>query len=103
MGDKRLPIRHTLKSWPPYFADTWVGVKTFDVRRDDRDYQIGDEVQFIEWEHGGSCATLSGVGRETGRKLLRRIVYILGRESRGSADAHSFGIEPGFVVLGLAP
>ncbi len=88
-------MKHTLKTWPPYFEHTMTRVKTFEVRRDDRPYALGDELDLVEWDR------LSG--EATGRRCTLRIVYILGREADGRCDAHAFGLEPGFVVLGLAP
>lgn len=82
-------MRHTLKSWPPYFEATLRGDKTFDVRFDDRNYQVGDEVELVEWEPRGD--------RATSRRCVRRVVYVLREE-----DAVRFGLQPGHVVLGLS-
>lgn len=61
------------------------GAKPFEVRRNDRDYQVGDTVVLHEWNPGSE--------RYTGRKLDRRITYILA--------GGQFGVEQGYVVLGL--
>lgn len=31
-----------LKTWTPYFEDIKVGIKQFQVRKNDRDFQVGD-------------------------------------------------------------
>ncbi len=79
------PSWHTLKTWPPYFEAVFRGGKSFEVRRDDRGYALGHWLILAEWD--------PETERFTGRQTTRQIAYIL----RGGA----FGIEPGYVVLGL--
>lgn len=76
---------HDLKTWPGPFQDMWLGLKDFEVRLDDRDYQVGDGVNLLEYHpHIG----------ETGRRLsLLTIKYKLA--------GGQFGIEKGYCVLGL--
>lgn len=33
--------KHELKILPQYFQAVWSGIKTFELRKDDRDYQLG--------------------------------------------------------------
>lgn len=40
---------HKLKSWPEYFEATLSGVKTFELRENDRDFQVGDLVILEEY------------------------------------------------------
>lgn len=75
---------HELKTWPRYFEAVRAEVKTFEVRRDDRDFQVGDLLHLKEWD--------PLIGEYTGGHLQRRVIYAL-------RDAE--GIQPGFVVLGL--
>jgi uncharacterized protein DUF3850 len=70
---------HQLKTVEPYWTDVYEGRKTFEVRRNDRRFQVGD---VLELQNAG-----------TGRAILREIGYIL----RGG----QFGLDEGFVVLGL--
>lgn len=83
-------MKHTLKTWPPYFEHAMTGVKTFELRRADREFDVGHEVELVEWDFHRE--------RPTGRRLVRRIVYVL-----GGTDAQAFGLKHGHVVLGLAP
>jgi len=75
-----------LKCEQPYFEDMSEGLKTFEVRRDDRDFSKGDLLHLREW----NAALTRGY---TGRSCIRTVSYVL----LGGA----FGIETGFVVLGL--
>ena len=79
-------IIHELKTWAPYFDAVTSGAKPFEVRRDDRGFQRGDFVWLVE--------TLRGHGTPTGREAQYEITYVL--------TGGQFGVEPGYVVLGLA-
>ena len=86
---------HFLKTLPEFFAAVADGSKTFEVRRDDRGFEVGDTLILQEFDP--SKAVL-GLPREkhtyTGREIRRRVIYKL--------DGGQFGIEAGFCVLGLA-
>lgn len=41
---------HTLKTWPVYFDALWSGEKTFEVRKNDRDYKAGDRLVLQEYD-----------------------------------------------------
>ncbi|QIL75110.1 DUF3850 domain-containing protein [Hymenobacter sp. HDW8] len=76
---------HELKIWPACFEATLSGAKTFDVRENDRNYQVGDAVQLCEYEP--ESETYSG------RSTARWISYVL----QGGA----FGLQAGWCILGL--
>ena len=78
---------HRLKTWMPYFEDVASGAKPFEVRRDDRGFQLGDSVRLIE------VSSTPGDLIRTGREAEYEITYVL--------TGGQFGIEPGYVVLGL--
>ena len=59
----------TLKTVQPYFDDVWHGRKKIEVRKNDRDFQVGQ--QWILKEYDPESNTYSG--REMGIK----ITYIL--------------------------
>ena len=79
---------HKLKVWPEYFKALKDGTKTFDVRLNDRNFQIGDLLILQEWNPPTKSYT--------GQEIERKIVYIL-----GGTDAQIFGIREGYCVLGL--
>jgi ribosomal protein S17 len=76
---------HAVKCWPEYFKAIADHSKTFDLRIDDRGYQVGDDITFEEFR--------PGVGEYTGEVVTREIVFIL----RDFA-----GLMPGYCILGFA-
>lgn len=63
------PIRvHSLKTWPEYFEPVLAGVKTFEIRKNDRGFKVGDILALEEYE--------PGTERYTGRICYRRVLYI---------------------------
>ncbi len=75
---------HELKTLPEYWDALNSGAKTFEVRKNDSDFKVGDTLRLFR-----------GVSREWMEReyLDRKVTYIL--------NGGQFGIEPGFVVMGL--
>lgn len=48
-----MPRVHLLKCWPESFRAVVAGTKTYEVRKDDRGYMVGDYLRLDEWEPGG--------------------------------------------------
>lgn len=78
--------RHRLKTLAPFFEAVLSGAKPFEVRLNDRGFAVGDTLHLIETDRAGA---------ETGRACERRVTYIL--------DGGQFGVEPDYVVMGVAP
>jgi len=74
---------HELKTWKNFFDAILDGRKPFDVRKNDRDFKVGDIIIFREWN------TIKV--DYTGRECKRRVTYIL----------FGFGLMPDCVALGL--
>lgn len=51
---------HLVKSWPEFFEPISQGIRTHDLRRNDRGYNIGDILILREFESKSECYT----GRE---------------------------------------
>lgn len=59
---------HCLKILPKYFNDVQSGVKTFEIRKNDRDFKVGDYLLLEEY--------LPDKEKYTGRKVEKKITYI---------------------------
>ena len=77
-------MTHELKIWPEYFQAVWDGRKTFEIRKKDRDYQVGDYLKLLEFDPDKQDYTGSG--------LLVRVTYIL--------EDPEF-VKDGYVVMGI--
>jgi len=80
----REPVEHELKVLPQFYSKIRCHRKTFEIRKDDRDYQVGDRVRLREWDGE----------KYTGSQTRREITYIL-------RDAEEYGLMKGFCILGL--
>lgn len=81
------PRTHDLKIWPIYFDAVAFGDKRFEVRKDDRDFRVGDELRLREWDPQTESYT--------GRECLAVIDYLL--------TGGALGIETGYVVMSITP
>ena len=79
------PLQHTLKVWPQFFAALDSGAKGFEVRKDDRNFQVGDILRLREWSEASGYS---------GRETTRTVSYVL----RDWA-----GLSPDYVVMSLNP
>lgn len=75
---------HELKIWPQFFEAVKSGVKTFELRVNDREFQTGDMVRLVEWDPEMRVTDLEGgppykvkLGGSTGSYLDFFIGYIL--------------------------
>jgi hypothetical protein len=100
---------HTLKVEPPYFEALVSGAKTFEVRKNDRAFQRGDVLELREWHpdqtNTARPCTIEGCDywysafghwAECREIVERRVSFVY------AGDPRFGGIEPGYVVLGLA-
>ena len=77
------PTTHELKTWPEFFQSIADEEKTFEIRRDDRGFRVGDYLLLREWTHDDGYS---------GRVRLRKVCYVL-RDFPGLAE--------GWVCMGL--
>ncbi|MDE2107299.1 MAG: DUF3850 domain-containing protein [Patescibacteria group bacterium] len=74
-----------MKCWPEYFEAIGEGRKTFEVREDDRNFQVGDSLELREWN--------PKTQEYTDRWIWCRVKYLL----RGGA----WGVSPRHVVMAI--
>lgn len=77
-------MMHELKLLPKYYGAVLNGTKNFELRKDDRSYQIGDIIILKEWEDGAF----------TGRELALKTKYIL-------RNCPEYGLMDGYCILGF--
>ena len=77
---------HELKCWPEFFHAIMSGMKTFDLRFNDRGFASGDILVLREW-----CPDKMAY---TGRYTRRLVSYITG--------CSTMGLQPNWVCMGLS-
>ena len=77
-------MEHILKIRDRYFDAIASGVKTFEVRKTERDYRIGDRLVLFE---------VRDDGEETGKSVTVRVTYVL----LGPA----YGLMDGYCIMGI--
>lgn len=73
---------HRLKILKQYLIDIAIGIKTFEIRFNDRDYQVGDVLHFV-------CD-------EVPFYSFYLVTYVL-------KDCEKFGLMNGYCILGIKP
>ena len=78
-------MTHEVKILPRWFEDVKSGKKNFEIRKNDRNYQVGDFIELKEWDVGGY----------TGRSVKRNIEYIYQGDG-------IYGLSEDYCILGLS-
>ena len=74
---------HNIKILSVYFEEVQKGNKNFELRLNDRDYNVGDTVTLIEFDGDNY----------TGRELYKIIKYVL-------KDCPQYGLMDGYCIFG---
>lgn len=82
---------HELKCWPKYFQELKEGRKTFELRRDDRGFKVGDTLWLREWTKSTGY---------TGAMSHRPISHILTAGDMGAFASDALG--HGWIIMSLA-
>ena len=82
LGERGNDRIHELKILPEYFQAVVSGEKTAELRKDDRDYKVGDTLLLREW---------NGTGY-TGGSISVRVTHIL-------RNCSEYGLADGFCIL----
>lgn len=82
-------MEHRLKTVQPYFSDIKSGKKPFEIRFNDRNYQIGDTLVLEEYDNTDLTTGY------TGQVIRKSVIYVL-------QDCPLYGLKDGFCILGLA-
>lgn len=76
---------HEIKTYSKHWIDIRNEAKTFDIRKDDRDYQKGDILKLKEFD--------AKTKKYTGREQSVLVIY----------KVHGFGLIVGYCALGIIP
>jgi len=93
---------HMLKTWPNAWDAVAAGEKTFEVRKNDRFFQRGDEVVLHRFDPspGKSCyVSPDNIVKSTYPQEQGTLRFRVGWMLQGGL----FGIEPGYCVFSLEP
>ena len=103
-----MPVIHDLKTLAQFWDAVYDGKKTFEVRRNDRDFQVGEWLNLIRVEEFGpdvvhAPVMLPGVERSPAveARLLVVIDYVLTAEALNAIERVSTTLHTDYVVLGI--
>lgn len=96
---------HVLKCWPESFSALLSGKKKYEIRKNDRGYQVGDILRLIEWRPGSGSSfyddewnattPYTDAAHETGKSAYFEVVYV--------THGGRWGLPPDISVLGVEP
>lgn len=81
-GDSDLKKIHQIRIANTFYDDVASGKKSFELRKNDRDYKVGDGLEMMEFKDG----------KNTGRIIKANIIYMLEEYK---------GLEEGYCILGI--
>lgn len=79
---------HHVKSWPQFFRPIRRGVRTHELRRNDRNYQVGDHVHLHEWAPDEQ--------RFTGEVCIVEVMSVTSAEAPCAVSEQ--GLHPDFII-----
>jgi hypothetical protein len=90
-------MEHKLKILPEYFNAVKEGTKTFEIRKNDRGFKVGDTLLLKEWVDR-KISKIDDIRIEaspyfTGQEITKEVTYFL--------EGGQCGLEEGYCILGL--
>ncbi len=76
---------HELKTWIEPFSAVWSGRKTYEIRKNDRNFQTGDTLRLREWDRHGLVYT--------GREISALVDY--------TTEGPAWDVMPGVIVMSI--
>lgn len=84
---------HRLKIWPKFFVHVLDGSKVHELRRNDRDFHVGDILRLQEYcPHGQEYS---------GRETMAEVTYIT--SSANACALSPIGLDPSYCILSIKP
>jgi len=84
-----MPKQHDLKIWPEFFADVVSGAKRYEVRSNDRSFDLDDVLVLREWNPESK--------EYTGQLCKARVIHIM----RSTDTPVGFLLSPNVCVMGI--
>lgn len=91
-AEPRGPRIHHLKTWPTPFRALWARLKGYEIRKNDRDFDVGDFLVLHEHETAEMRGKLM-TARDTGFTILARVTYM----TKGG----QFNLPPDICVMSI--
>ena len=85
---------HELKTWPEPFAAVVSGAKTYEIRKDDRGYSVGDVLVLKEWDPAPDYVVPTRPHGYTDRRIRCVVTY--------KTSGGSWGLPADLCVLSIA-
>lgn len=85
---------HELKILHPYLIDITIGTKTFELRKNDRDYQEGDLIHFIDIREEKITPNKLCCEPNIDENQLYRITYVL-------KNVEKYGLDKDYCILAI--
>lgn len=83
-----MSVEHELKTLPEYFENVWQSRKRFEIRKNDRNYKVGDTLMLLEYNP-------AVIGSEfTGSKKRVLVNFIL-------ENVPQLGLQVGYCIMGI--
>lgn len=89
---KKTKTFHHLKTWPQYFEAIIAGIKSFEVRINDRNYEVGDCLQLEEYNPRKK--------EFTNRRAHFEITYVLHGSAANDSEL-GWKLPDNVVVMGI--
>jgi Domain of unknown function (DUF3850) len=90
-ASSRESLEHKVKSWPQFFEQILSGEKAHELRRNDRNFRVGDLLRLQEYDPKEN--------RYTGRELRVKITYITSEDLPCALSESA--LHPGFCILSI--
>ncbi len=88
-------MRHELKTDADVFDAVVNGLKSFEIRKNDRNYQKGDELLLRKTRHTGEEMRTGKPLEYTGDFWTMKVTYIL--------NGPAYGLQDGWCIMSIVP
>ena len=99
------PKTHYLKSWPHHFWPVMRGVQPFEIRKNDRDFKVGDYLALQEYDPAVAVRAMESLDSSDRESVEQAIqAGYTGQNSLFQVTCVTdFQQQAGYVVMGIKP